>query len=415
MSSGPGAAEGGARKSRVTFVTLLQALKRRWLLGTIIGLTLAAMTAVGIWLFLPPADPVAYARVYMPERTKGTLSDHPDPPLHRQTQIAIVKDLLFMVSVVRRPEVVKLPVIREQENPEEWLLREMRVEFPFGPELMQFSLAGDRPQELKIIVNAVRDEYLNNYADTTRKERQDRLKRLEDNDLKIRSQIDALREQLKKIADSGQNPNKDAIVNSHKYTLDLLELNLRELMRVQSDHRQYEIELKLLNEENGQSFNPDGRLMDEYLNEHPALDELKHRRAKLQSDLEHLRKHAPQSRQASTAKADLDDVEKQLEAKKAELRPKLAGEFKARMMASREGGISKVKHKLKELSESAERLKKEIVELERQKREINKSTVTIEEIQDRIKFFETVRSGMQTTIEQVKAELEVARPRPEAQ
>src|SRR5260370_34993759 len=67
-----------AKPSAPKPITLLKALRRRWLLAIALGILVAATIATAVWVFLPPGKHTAYAKLYMPKRPKGVLFPHPE-------------------------------------------------------------------------------------------------------------------------------------------------------------------------------------------------------------------------------------------------------------------------------------------------------------------------------------------------
>lgn len=398
----------GVSPSRVTHKldakVLLQSLKRKWFPATLLGIVLAALVGVSLWFLVPLANPQVYARLRIPDKVGGNSFEHPDPPIQRQTQIALIKDLFTMSTVVRRPDVSQLSVIREQPEPEEWLLKEVRVDFPSGTEIMQISMTGDKPQELKAIVNAIREVYLQQYVDDTRKLRVERLKRLELHDTRTKAEIEQLRNNLKKNAESGKNIDKETIVLNQKLSLELLETTKKEIIKTQSDLRQYRTELKILQEGNGQSISGSSKLIDELLEHHPLLEPLRQRHLEIQDLLDKTRQAAPTSPKVAKLQSDLEENNKQAEQKKQALRPSVVAEMKNKVLTDRESYQESIKLKIKSLEEAETILQEDAKRLVKQSTDLSTTTIQVEEERQQLQLLESIRSRLAGNIEVLRAE-----------
>lgn len=391
-------------KHKLNIYVLLQALKRRWWQAGLLGIVLAAIVGVGLWFLVPLANPLVYARVRILENVGGIWQGHPDPPLQRQTQIALIKDPIFFASVLRRPEVAQLSVVREREEPENWLMTDLRIEFPSGPELMQFSMSGDRPQELKVIVNAVREEYLKNYGDSTRTDRQNRLKSLQDYYRQTRTTIDNLYDNLRKKAESGKDVDKETILLRHKLNMELLEYTRKEITKTSVDLRQYKTELKVAMESTGSSVSIPDKLIDDALNHHPLIVPLLQRYVDVQEIMTKTKQAAPTNPQVTKLQNELVDIQKQIEAKKKELHPTVLAELKNKYLQDRDTMIESMKANIKKLEETEKTLKADADRLSKDSDKLNETTIQLEEERQQIAVLEAVRARLAGAIEQLNAE-----------
>src|SRR5947209_4220928 len=61
-----GAAPPSVLSSTPNATALLKALRRRWLLASVLGILAAVVTAAAMWFFLPAGKYTAYAKLHMP-------------------------------------------------------------------------------------------------------------------------------------------------------------------------------------------------------------------------------------------------------------------------------------------------------------------------------------------------------------
>ena len=73
-------------------------------------------------------------------------------------------------------------MIAEQDEPVDWLLENLEVQFPQETEVLEISLDGDRPDELWKVVNAVKQAYLDVVVNRDRLQRMDRLEQAQETD-----------------------------------------------------------------------------------------------------------------------------------------------------------------------------------------------------------------------------------------
>ena len=84
-----------------------------------------------------------------------------------------------MTSALRDPKVADCRMLAAIEHPVEWLMKELNVDEQISPEFLKISLQGEYPEDLALIVNAVKDAFLNEAVYNEKKERIDKLKKAE--------------------------------------------------------------------------------------------------------------------------------------------------------------------------------------------------------------------------------------------
>src|SRR5262249_20730421 len=84
-----------------------------------------------------------------------------DPGSFQRMQAARAKSRLVLTAALKQPKVADLATIRNQVEPIEWLEKEVKADYSAGPDSLTIFMNGDNPEELKILVNAITDAYLN--------------------------------------------------------------------------------------------------------------------------------------------------------------------------------------------------------------------------------------------------------------
>lgn len=185
-------------------LSLLKALSRRWKPAALIGSVLAAVVATVIWTQLPPPKPSASAKLYIPATPQTVLGQHPDPPLERGTQIALIRSRLVLNAALRNPEVNALPAIQQQvakgADELDWLAKNLQVDFPEGPEIIRIALSYEDGEQAKILVNAVKDAYLSEIHGNSKRLRNEKLTSLNKHAERADTTLKTLRDQAQALS-----------------------------------------------------------------------------------------------------------------------------------------------------------------------------------------------------------------------
>jgi capsular exopolysaccharide synthesis family protein len=161
---------------------LLRALKRRWLLAVCLGIIVAGSLAAGVWFFLPPAKEIAYAKVAVMNQV-GAVFQHPeantDSQTYLRTQVAYLRSPLVIDSALNDPEVAKLSFVQEHYYPGDWILQQLKIDFPDGPQIPRLYLKLENPDEARLIIAAIIKVYFDEVIDRDKNDRARRLKWLQ--------------------------------------------------------------------------------------------------------------------------------------------------------------------------------------------------------------------------------------------
>lgn len=125
-------------------------------------LALVCVSVVGIG---SPSEAVARLRI----RSAGDTADGRDT--FRQTQVRLLGSPLVLSAVLRRPGIGDLGILRREKDPAAWLATNLQVIAPENSDVVQIRLQGDRPDDIRRIVDAVTATYL---EDIVERERSDR-------------------------------------------------------------------------------------------------------------------------------------------------------------------------------------------------------------------------------------------------
>src|SRR6266852_4444460 len=276
-SAGPGGSEVLERRGNhlapsMTVNGLLKALQRHWMLASSMGLVVAAASALAAWYFLPPAKYTARVLLRVHSVPRSVMFREVYAPsdfsAYQRTQIALVKSREVLNAAISNKafipdqdrigadidnkanavDVGELSIIRnlrEKRGSDEvvnWLERELQVDFSVGPELLRIALSGDQPEELKILIAAIRDAYLDKIVKNDNEESNKHLTYMEKLAKQFAGDVTKRRQNLSKVSELLGTNDSNAMAtirNMNEVTLNHLRM---ELLDTQSELRKAEIE-----------------------------------------------------------------------------------------------------------------------------------------------------------------------------
>ncbi|MDB5311618.1 MAG: capsular exopolysaccharide biosynthesis protein [Gemmataceae bacterium] len=142
---------------------VLRILRHRWKLIVGVGLIGAALVLPAVVLYLPRAktEYTAFALVRL-EPTEVVPGTGPGRPETRdlRTQAELVKTRFVLQAALLQGPAQDLPAVRDKpDGVVKRLAEELKVDI-VSPQILRITLAGSDPQELPVLVNAVKDAYL---------------------------------------------------------------------------------------------------------------------------------------------------------------------------------------------------------------------------------------------------------------
>lgn len=203
----PGVSE---EPGQVDFSRYLHAMRRNWLLGSVLGLICSAPLAALMW-YLNPNEYTAVEsfRVvgHVAPLVFDTMDNHhmagrTDLKLLRNTQKQLILQPLALNKALKDSGTLTSPLVSQHPDAIAWLQKELKVTFPDDAELMNVSLTMSDPAIAHRIVKAVCDVYMTEVVTKDKAVRLSRVEQLEkilaDTEEKVRKK----RAQLKNTVDS---------------------------------------------------------------------------------------------------------------------------------------------------------------------------------------------------------------------
>ncbi len=216
--------DGGESKEGFNFLGFLHSLRRRWIAGLGIGFLVASACAMLLWLLVPVKyEAFVTIRVRRNQqqmlRDKFQRSQHPqDFEIEKQTQAALLKSPFVINAALRDEGINQMPLVRdepwlwmgERDNKVAWLEKELKVQFAEGSEVLTLSMRERYPDQLKKLLNAVTDAYMNEIVYAERQDQVQKLDTLRERQRQISSKITDLLNEISELAKtygSSQNEN----------------------------------------------------------------------------------------------------------------------------------------------------------------------------------------------------------------
>jgi capsular exopolysaccharide synthesis family protein len=245
-------------------LTLVQALRRRWLQAVSIGLVLAVLGGGLVWV-LRPDRYTAFTLLRIAPSEQKLLQDsagHQEldrTGQYQKTQVILIKSRDVIREALKEDRVRGLALVREQGDPVEWLEKELRAELVENTELLRLSLtARQHRDDLAPIVKAVRASYLNEIVEGEQNQQKALLAELEKIYSSSQERLRAQREALRQLADTLQTGDSQILTIKQKNLLEEYASLKRELAGLQARQRDAQIKLASQRAKLGGSGEPAG-------------------------------------------------------------------------------------------------------------------------------------------------------------
>jgi capsular exopolysaccharide synthesis family protein len=307
---------------------------------------------------------------------------------YQRTQAALVKSRLVLSAALMDPRVADLSVVRRKADPVAWLEKSIKADYAIAPEILSISLSGEEPEELVVLVNAVRDAYLQEIVNREQNELNARLDRLKQF---YTSSEEALRRKwatLRGLAQSVGAQDAQTLDRTHQYVLMRLSMVQRELTQVRSDLRKAQAEI-LVEQAKVKAIDqmevPEGAI-EEQIRKDPVFEKQQFEIAALEREEEKVKRLAvqPDHPAVQKAAAALKAARKILEERRAQLRPLLVAQLRERARYAAESIAAQRRGQVNFLLQLEKDLQQEVKNLEGQTGQIKKGSVEIESLREEV-------------------------------
>jgi capsular exopolysaccharide synthesis family protein len=242
-----------------TPLTLLQALRRRWLHALPVGLLLAGLVGGLVWT-LRPDKYTAFALLQIAPVEQKLLQDSNNarPEVDRngqyqKTQVALITSRPVIRAALKQEKVRRLPLIRQQDDAAEWLEKQLSAEIVENTELIKLSLSSRRHEaDLEPIVNAIQEAYMNEIVKGEHSRQMALLNDMEKIYVSSQEKLRAQRESLRRLADTLKTGDSQILTIKQKNLLEEYAALKKELAGLHARLRDAQVKLA------AQQLEPDG-------------------------------------------------------------------------------------------------------------------------------------------------------------
>jgi capsular exopolysaccharide synthesis family protein len=391
-------------------MTLLKALRRRWLLALTLGTLCAAGAAAAAWFLLAPLFTVA-SQIYVNANPEpfglrdNRQPGHGDFSTFLRLQAARIKNREVLLNALKEKEIQRLDLVKQQPEPILWLESELKVEFQEGSEIIKVSMNGTEPLELVALVKAVSDAYLKITTKDEIEQRTARHEKLKKFYAEIQQTVLNKKESLRREITGpipveaasalpgqetgpgellAQDPGEAALSNSPAPLRK--EIMVARLSKVHEQGTQVRAELNKA-ERKLAVHKERGKELDRLLVPEDALKDAVEADAQvklLDADRDRLQKRIDRSRMRPDEgllidwRRELSAVEGKLKAKRDELRSGLEERYRRDFRARHEEKLAQLQEDFDALIEQEKSLGKEFVRLAKKAREIGTTSTVVD-------------------------------------
>ncbi|MEP3478490.1 MAG: AAA family ATPase [Fuerstiella sp.] len=199
-------ATGGGVERPVTLWGVLDAFRRRWIPALAVAIPAALLVAGLLWQSIPAEfESSALIRV---NQFEGRLVDNngkqqTDLKTFRDSQINFIKSLPVLDAALNENGIMDTQLLKGNPYPNVFLQEQLDVEADLSDEFIRITLAGEFPEDLQRVVNAVKDVYMRKVVYNEKQTKVDELEKVktllaeEDSTVKAnQSRIDRLAKEL---------------------------------------------------------------------------------------------------------------------------------------------------------------------------------------------------------------------------
>jgi polysaccharide biosynthesis transport protein len=413
-----------AAGANLTPMGLLYALRRRQMLALGVAFLAAGICGPAAWLFVPPAQFKAQARLQViaqqPKVLFRTVETEAGDDYHRYqtTQLTLIKSRLVLNTALQDEQVSKYRMVREQDDAITWLQEKLKVEFLAGSEIMEISLSGNQPQELAGLVNAIKKGYIEEVVNVDIKRRSDRHAKLKKIKQAYTEHLKERHEHQRELAVTAGSDDRQTLALRQQFTMEHMASLRSELLDIQSQKRRAETQLKIRRprESTDDPMSPGVTTaeLNQMVDQDPTVASLVHKLAdaeeRLSSETVRVRKIARQGAadpSIQVLRDKVDSVRTSLARRRATVRTAVIQQFRRE---NQEGAPSVPsdpnEQQLVMLNDLEQRLTDEINSVEKGNRSMTENTLDLRELQEEVAQMESAALKVGAEVESLNVELD---------
>lgn len=205
ISSRPGGtpSKGGGVERPITLWGILDAFRRRWIPALAISIPAALIVAGLLWQAIPAEfESSALIRI---NQNSGVLVDElkqreTDFLTYRDSQINFIRSRPVIEAALNEDGIMDTQLLRGNPYPVEYLLDDLEVNSDLSAEFIRISLAGEYPEDLQRVVNAVKDVYMDKVVYNEQSEKKANLDKVKKLLAQQEATVTSNQERIKRLA-----------------------------------------------------------------------------------------------------------------------------------------------------------------------------------------------------------------------
>lgn len=239
--------------AQVDLSRYLHAVRRNWLLGSVLGVICSAPLAALMW-YLNPNQYTAVesfrvvatvAPLVFETMENHQTSGRIDMRVFRNTQRQLITQTLALNKALKDSGTLSSPLVNQYADPIAWLQKEIKVTFPDDAELMNVSLTMSDPAIAHRIVKAVCDVYMTEVVTKDKVERLARVERLEKILIETEDKVRKKRNELKNTVETLGTGDSTTLNLQQQSVLSQYNFLRQELSRIHVDVLRMKGEMEL--------------------------------------------------------------------------------------------------------------------------------------------------------------------------
>jgi hypothetical protein len=345
---------------------LINAFRRRWVLGTLLGALAAAAVAAAAWLLMPSGKHEARAIVQLRSRNSElggrSLDDFAE---YRGRQIFLLKSRDLITRAVNEPGVSHLDMIRNADDPVQMIEEHLKVKAATD-DIILVTLTGNSLEEMKVFLDHLVKLYVGDAAAYDRKDMDEQIKRMERLAESQRVEVEAGEKQIELLSrvnsttGGEDNAKRLALLQQQYITAEA------DYHRLGRDLLPLEAEFNLLKaqsqDQNAPAAAPDPDLVEQVVNRDPRVGKAKDAADKKKLEYEKALETAGGQEDVPFVvekKSELDKAEKEYGAAKAAARAEAVNVTRAYELTNRKNRAADLEQSIKIKKEVREKIKEE--------------------------------------------------------
>jgi len=381
----------------VDYVRVLHSLRRRWLPATTLGLLMAVLSAIPVWIFLPRGyEAVAWLRVGAKGGMLGGGRDNAEYESYKKTQLQLLKSPYVLQGALRKPGIESLETLREANADQiGWLARSLQVTAPAESEVVQVRLRGKNADDVAKIVNAVTSSFLDDIVNKERTERLGRRDALEKKFKENMAELRSRRETLNNLARTLGTRDSSEVATQRGLLMDHVGTLRTQLVQTQRDIAAIDAELGIAAARESGEISAEESLPEEMIDatlaRDPQIVELHDRLANIEEAIAFQQQRSARGGSEPAVRrlqGQRQEVLDRLESRQRTLRPAVVAQLMIDTVGRRiEAPVVLKKRRemlvatLEETSKEFDKLSKEVTELGRANSDMDSRKIEVEHLQ----------------------------------